>query len=212
MFDVWKPWICYRCFQLSFDDRLKTNSVISIVEHEKIFDSRHQFSIVIKRWCVSVFNALYNSDDNVFIGAPTGSGKTICAEFAILRMISQNAEGRCVYVTPVEALAEIVSAKHVPVICFERSFELDRYEVSSFVRPSVRLISNMGSICDYTLHYLHRIGAKIWNCLIVRCRDIRRRLETESCAESHVTSRDCRIDARVWSRTESTMFQILYMT
>ncbi|KAF3851096.1 hypothetical protein F7725_012868 [Dissostichus mawsoni] len=53
-----------------------------------------------------VFNAVYNSDDNVFVGAPTGSGKTICAEFAILRMLLHNAEGRCVYITPMEALAE----------------------------------------------------------------------------------------------------------
>uniref|UniRef100_A0A6Q2XD83 U5 small nuclear ribonucleoprotein 200 kDa helicase n=1 Tax=Esox lucius TaxID=8010 RepID=A0A6Q2XD83_ESOLU len=37
-----------------------------------------------------VFNAVYNSDDNVFVGAPTGSGKTICAEFAILRMLLHN--------------------------------------------------------------------------------------------------------------------------
>uniref|UniRef100_A0A8C1UDT3 Activating signal cointegrator 1 complex subunit 3 n=1 Tax=Cyprinus carpio TaxID=7962 RepID=A0A8C1UDT3_CYPCA len=51
-----------------------------------------------------VFNALYNSDDNVFVGAPTGSGKTICAEFAILRMLLHNSEGRCVYITPMEAL------------------------------------------------------------------------------------------------------------
>ncbi|RXM31382.1 U5 small nuclear ribonucleoprotein 200 kDa helicase [Acipenser ruthenus] len=50
------------------------------------------------------------SDDNVFVGAPTGSGKTICAEFAILRMLLQNAEGRCVYITPMEALAEQVFA------------------------------------------------------------------------------------------------------
>ncbi|XP_039910301.1 U5 small nuclear ribonucleoprotein 200 kDa helicase-like, partial [Hirundo rustica] len=55
-----------------------------------------------------VFNTVYNSDDNVFVGAPTGSGKTICAEFAILRMLLQNAEGRCVYITPMEALAEQV--------------------------------------------------------------------------------------------------------
>ena len=55
---------------------------------------------------VSVFNAIYNSDDNVFVGAPTGSGKTICAEFAVLRMFSQNAEGRCVFVTPLEPLAQ----------------------------------------------------------------------------------------------------------
>ncbi|MGH0127821.1 UNVERIFIED_CONTAM: hypothetical protein FKN15_052455 [Acipenser sinensis] len=57
-----------------------------------------------------VFNAVYNSNDNVFVGAPTGSGKTICAEFAILRMLLQNAEGRCVYITPMEALAEQVFA------------------------------------------------------------------------------------------------------
>lgn len=56
----------------------------------------------------SVFNAVYNSDDNVFVGAPTGSGKTICAEFAILRMLLHNTEGRCVYITPMEALAEQV--------------------------------------------------------------------------------------------------------
>ena len=56
-----------------------------------------------------MFNAVYDSDENVFIGAPTGSGKTICAEFAILRAMSQNAECRCVYVTPKEALAEQVN-------------------------------------------------------------------------------------------------------
>lgn len=44
----------------------------------------------------------------MFVGAPTGSGKTICAEFAILRMLLQNSEGRCVYITPMEALAEQV--------------------------------------------------------------------------------------------------------
>lgn len=55
-----------------------------------------------------MFNAVYNSDDNVFVGAPTGSGKTICAEFAILRMLLHNSEGRCVYITPMEALAEQV--------------------------------------------------------------------------------------------------------
>ncbi|XP_033632749.1 U5 small nuclear ribonucleoprotein 200 kDa helicase-like [Asterias rubens] len=58
-----------------------------------------------------VFNAVYNGDENVFVGAPTGSGKTIIAEFAILRMLSQSAEGRCVFVTPLEALAEQVYAE-----------------------------------------------------------------------------------------------------
>ena len=53
-----------------------------------------------------VFNATYNSDDNVFIGAPTGSGKTVIAEMAMLRLFSSNAEARCVYVTPMDALAD----------------------------------------------------------------------------------------------------------
>ena len=62
---------------------------------------------------LAVFNAVYNSDDNVFIGAPTGSGKTICAEFAILRMLSQNSDGRCVYITPKQSLAEQVRRPRV---------------------------------------------------------------------------------------------------
>ncbi|XP_015785684.1 U5 small nuclear ribonucleoprotein 200 kDa helicase [Tetranychus urticae] len=55
-----------------------------------------------------VFNALYTTDDNVFIGAPTGSGKTVCAEFAMLRLFSNNSDGRCVYVTAKHELAEII--------------------------------------------------------------------------------------------------------
>ncbi|CAO3589811.1 unnamed protein product [Absidia cylindrospora] len=53
-----------------------------------------------------VFNALYTTDDNTFVGAPTGSGKTVCAEFAILRLWSQNKNGRCVYVAPFQELVD----------------------------------------------------------------------------------------------------------
>jgi hypothetical protein len=38
---------------------------------------------------LQVFNALYQGDDNCLVAAPTGSGKTICAEFAVLRMIQK---------------------------------------------------------------------------------------------------------------------------
>ena len=55
-----------------------------------------------------MFNALYSSDDNVFIGAPTGSGKTICAEFAILHLLLQTHDARCVYITSLQSLAEQV--------------------------------------------------------------------------------------------------------
>lgn len=75
---------------------------------------------------VAVFNAVYNSDDNVFIGAPTGSGKTICAEFAILRMFAQNADARCVYVTPLDALAQSVGSPAVIVCIFALTWTLVR--------------------------------------------------------------------------------------
>ncbi|PWY99701.1 putative ATP dependent RNA helicase [Testicularia cyperi] len=35
------------------------------------------------------FHALYGSDDSVFVGAPSGSGKTVCAELALLRLWAQ---------------------------------------------------------------------------------------------------------------------------
>ncbi|KAL1375622.1 hypothetical protein pipiens_004616 [Culex pipiens pipiens] len=55
-----------------------------------------------------VFNAVYNSEDNVFVGAPTGSGKTTIAEFAVLRMLQQNPHGRVVYLVSRDALAELI--------------------------------------------------------------------------------------------------------
>ncbi|KAL6751574.1 RNA helicase, activating signal cointegrator 1 [Haematococcus lacustris] len=56
------------------------------------------------------FSSLYNTDDNCLVAAPTGSGKTIAAELAVLRMLARAAEGkcnaRCVYVAPMAALAK----------------------------------------------------------------------------------------------------------
>ncbi|MQM18598.1 hypothetical protein Taro_051593 [Colocasia esculenta] len=54
-----------------------------------------------------VFTVLYNSDDNVLVAAPTGSGKTICAEFALMRNHQKGPENmRAVYIAPMEALAK----------------------------------------------------------------------------------------------------------
>ncbi|KAK4751540.1 hypothetical protein SAY87_005022 [Trapa incisa] len=52
-----------------------------------------------------VFTVLYNTDDNVLVAAPTGSGKTICAEFAILRNHQNGSNMRVVYIAPLEAIA-----------------------------------------------------------------------------------------------------------
>jgi pre-mRNA-splicing helicase BRR2 len=53
------------------------------------------------------FNALYTTDDNVFIGAPSGSGKTVCAEFALLRHWSKTEAGRAIYIAPFQELVDL---------------------------------------------------------------------------------------------------------
>ncbi|PKC16297.1 Sec63-domain-containing protein [Rhizophagus irregularis] len=58
-----------------------------------------------------VFNALYNMNDNVFVGAPTGSGKTVCAEFALLRLWSTPNHGRCVYIAPFQEVVDLQVAQ-----------------------------------------------------------------------------------------------------
>ncbi|KAL6287766.1 hypothetical protein ACE6H2_012156 [Prunus campanulata] len=57
-----------------------------------------------------VFTILYNSDDNVLVAASTGSGKTLCADIAVLRNHQKGTQSdshamRVVYMAPSEALA-----------------------------------------------------------------------------------------------------------
>src|SRR3984957_16978856 len=53
-----------------------------------------------------VFKSLYEGDESVFVGAPTGSGKTICAEFAILHHWAKGNSGKAVYVAPFQELVD----------------------------------------------------------------------------------------------------------
>mmetsp|Transcript_75394 Transcript_75394/g.157134 ORF Transcript_75394/g.157134 Transcript_75394/m.157134 type:complete len:2169 (-) Transcript_75394:248-6754(-) len=53
------------------------------------------------------FSTLYSTNDNCLICAPAASGKIVCAEFAVLRMLSNSDPmKRCVYVAPHEATAK----------------------------------------------------------------------------------------------------------
>ena len=52
-----------------------------------------------------VFHTLYHTDGNVLLGAPTGSGKTIAAEIAIMRVRNTCAPGsKVIYIAPLKAL------------------------------------------------------------------------------------------------------------
>jgi activating signal cointegrator complex subunit 3 len=52
-----------------------------------------------------LFHALYHTDCPILLGAPTGSGKTIVAEIALLRMKQLRPSSICVYIAPLKALA-----------------------------------------------------------------------------------------------------------
>ena len=53
------------------------------------------------------FNSLFQTDDNVFVGCPTGSGKTVCAEFAILRHWTKIGPGKAVYIAPFQEQVDV---------------------------------------------------------------------------------------------------------
>ncbi|KAK5654988.1 hypothetical protein OQA88_6747 [Cercophora sp. LCS_1] len=53
------------------------------------------------------FNSLFSTDNNVLVASPTGSGKTVCAEFALLRHWAKPDAGRAVYIAPFQELVDI---------------------------------------------------------------------------------------------------------
>ncbi|KAI0302834.1 Sec63-domain-containing protein [Multifurca ochricompacta] len=75
--------------------------------HNKEFEAIYSSSLkTFNKIQTQVFQALYTSDENVFIGAPTGSGKTICAEFALLRLWSKSEQPRAVCIEPFPEMVE----------------------------------------------------------------------------------------------------------
>lgn len=53
-----------------------------------------------------VFHCLYHHDSNALVGAPTGSGKTACAELSMLKVFRDYPNGKCVYIAPLKALVK----------------------------------------------------------------------------------------------------------
>uniref|UniRef100_A0A915CIG8 U5 small nuclear ribonucleoprotein 200 kDa helicase n=2 Tax=Parascaris univalens TaxID=6257 RepID=A0A915CIG8_PARUN len=69
----------------------------------KIYESVYDFAY-FNPIQTQVFYCLYNTDQNALIGAPTGSGKTLCAELAMYRVFTRQPTKKCVYIAPLKAL------------------------------------------------------------------------------------------------------------
>lgn len=52
-----------------------------------------------------VFRSVYQSDDSVLIAAPGGSGKSLCAVLAIMKLFADDASAKCIYIAPIESVA-----------------------------------------------------------------------------------------------------------
>lgn len=74
-------------------------------EYQKLFTNWERFNKIQTQ----TFKSLFDTDDSVLVGAPTGSGKTTCAEFALFRHWSKGDEGRAVYIAPFQ---ELVDQRH----------------------------------------------------------------------------------------------------
>lgn len=51
-----------------------------------------------------IFHTLYNTNESVFVGSPTGSGKTVVAELAMWHAFKEYPGSKIVYIAPMKAL------------------------------------------------------------------------------------------------------------
>lgn len=129
------------------------------------------------------YSTLYESDDNVLVCAPTGSGKTLCAEFAILRLFNNakrgKGSGKCVYIAPKQAIADVMFAtwsrrfgellgKHVVQLTGDITSDLKLLEAGDIVIASAphwdctsrrwRQRKQVQNVALYIIGELHLIG------------------------------------------------------
>lgn len=86
-----------------------------------------------------LFHVLYHTDHNVLLGAPTGSGKTIVAEIAMLRVFRDRPRAKVVYIAPMKALVRERMTDWLER--FGRRLGKNVIELTGDVTPDVRAIS-----------------------------------------------------------------------
>ncbi|XP_076287780.1 activating signal cointegrator 1 complex subunit obelus [Lasioglossum baleicum] len=91
-----------------------------------------------------IFHCLYHTDNNVLLGAPTGSGKTIVAEIAMFRVFKQYPTQKVVYIAPLKALVrERIKDWKVRL---EEQLGKKVVELTGDVTPDIKVIANANVI------------------------------------------------------------------
>ena len=68
---------------------------------EEIYGQRFPYFNAMQ---TQIFHTLYHTPDNVFLGSPTGSGKTVAAELAMWQAFRDHPGSKVVYIAPMKAL------------------------------------------------------------------------------------------------------------
>lgn len=85
-----------------------------------------------------LFHCLYHTDNNVLLGAPTGSGKTVAAEIAMFKVFQEAPEAKVVYIAPLKALVrERVEDWRVRL---QENLDKKVVELTGDVSPDIRAI------------------------------------------------------------------------
>lgn len=148
-----------------------------------------------------VFTALYEGDDNSLICAPTGSGKTICAEFAMLRLFNNNPEGKCVYLAVKQDICDIMEVYltarfqkmlgfHVVKLRGDTTSDLKLLEVGSIIIATAeqwdvlsrrwkqrKAIQNVSLYIADELHLMGGLGGSTLEVVMSRARYVASQLE-----------------------------------
>ncbi|XP_026299668.1 activating signal cointegrator 1 complex subunit 3 isoform X2 [Apis mellifera] len=110
---------------------------------EPLFEKLYKFSH-FNPIQTQIFHCLYHTDNNVLLGAPTGSGKTIAAEIAMFRVFKQYPTQKIVYIAPLKALVR--ERMKDWKIRFEEQLGKKVIELTGDVSPDIKVIANANII------------------------------------------------------------------
>lgn len=91
------------------------------------------------------FGTTYNSDDNLVLSAPTGSGKTVVLEMAICRLVAgfRNGQFKIIYMAPTKSLCSERQSnwqrkfKHLDLQCAELTGDTDHAQLRNVQNASI---------------------------------------------------------------------------
>lgn len=91
--------------QMPYTDLIDLTPLPTAALQEPKFEQLYEKFPTFNPIQTQLFHVLYHTETPVLLGAPTGSGKTIVAELALLRMKRVDPKAKCVYIAPLKSLA-----------------------------------------------------------------------------------------------------------